>query len=67
MYYVLQEYETKTKSLLSNRLLSYLTSQLRRFGDLKLLGENLNYFTESNFLSKLWNHKRITVEFLAVY
>ena len=31
MYYVLQEYETKTKSLLSNRLLSYLTSQLRRF------------------------------------
>ena len=31
MYYVLQEYETKTKSLLWNRLLSYLTSQLRRF------------------------------------
>ena len=31
MYYVLQEYETKTKSLLSNRLLSYPTSQLRRF------------------------------------
>ena len=31
MYYVLQEYEMKTKSLLSNRLLSYLTSQLRRF------------------------------------
>ena len=31
MYYVLQEYETKTKSLLWNRFLSYLTSQLRRF------------------------------------
>ena len=31
MYYVLQEYETKTKSLLWNRLLSYLISQLRRF------------------------------------